>query len=372
MSKKGVQRLLPLPRSNEWSGSTAELSIEAMARMNPAALGKLRELLHPAVPTEVFATYWAFAVARQRIFFRRFNGFSPPWTTDEILASHRFTNAYRVADRVSQYLIKHVQYDQAWGQPDLFFRTILFKFFNRISTWQRLVAECGEPQWSKFSSERYGRALDAAMAQGERVYSAAYIMPSGGPNSGFKRKHRMHLNLLERMMKEGLPAKIAKAKSMADAFALLRSYPTIGDFLAYQYVTDLNYSELIDFEENSFAVAGPGAREGIEKCFRDRGGKDLVWIIHRVREVQDEAFAALGLPFQPLWGRKLKAIDCQNLFCEVAKYARVHHPEFNGSSGRTRIKQKFVADVEPIEYTFPPKWGITVPKPTPPKHVAPV
>jgi hypothetical protein len=317
-------------------------------------------LFTPAVPTEVFVTYWRFAVERQRIFFRRFAGLPAPWTTDVVLSDHRFTNAYRATDRVSQYLIRNIQYNQTWSGDELFFRTILFKFFNRIETWQRFRNAFGEPQWKTFSVEKYSQLLTAAMEKGSRVYSAAYIMPSGGPKSKFRRKHDMHLHLLQCMMKERLPSKIERAKSLAEAFSLLRGYPTLGDFLAYQYVTDLNYSELTEFDENEFVVAGPGAVEGIGKCFSDLGGKDLAWIIRRVADVQADVFKKLALPFQNLWGRPLKYIDCQNLFCEVAKYARVRHPEFNGSTGRTRIKQKFTPDFSPISYYFPKKWGITI------------
>lgn len=369
MIKKSSRQLLSLDASPD-RPRVFPTAVGGTASQIATNLAKLRDLFQPAVPTEVFATYWAFAEKRQQTFFRRFEGLPPPWTNDPILAEHRFTNAYRAADRVSQYLIRHVQYDHNWSPTDLFFRTILFKFFNRIDTWKRLVMECGQPQWSNFSIERFGKVLDAAFDAGVRVYSAAYIMPSGGPNSRFRRKHRMHLHLIEQMMKDGLPAKIAMAKSMAVAFELLRDYPTIGDFLAYQYVVDLNYSTLTKFDENDFVVAGPGAREGIGKCFRDLGGKDFVWIIERVRKVQEDAFKALGLTFRNLWGRPLHLIDCQNLFCEVAKYARVYHPEFNGPAGRTRIKQKFVADTEPIEYMFPPKWNINVPNSTRLKNVA--
>jgi NTP pyrophosphatase (non-canonical NTP hydrolase) len=34
------------------------------------------------------------------------------------------------------------------------------------------------------------------------------------------------------------------------------------------------------------------------------------------------------------------------------------HPEVSGTSGRTRIKQKFRPHGDPIEYWYPPKWGI--------------
>ena len=34
------------------------------------------------------------------------------------------------------------------------------------------------------------------------------------------------------------------------------------------------------------------------------------------------------------------------------------HPEISGISGRTRIKQKYSVNVEPINYWYPPKWKI--------------
>ena len=58
---------------------------------------------------------------------------------------------------------------------------------------------------------------------------------------------------------------------MAQMFAALRAYPTIGDFLAYQYATDLNYSTLTGFSETEFVMPGPGALSGLRKCFADTG-----------------------------------------------------------------------------------------------------
>src|SRR5262245_56126448 len=81
--------------------------------------------------TAVFESYWQFAAARQDLFMRRVSGAPPPWTTNPIIAAHRFTNAYRASDRVSQYLIRNVIYDERRGAEEVFFRTLLFKIFNR-------------------------------------------------------------------------------------------------------------------------------------------------------------------------------------------------------------------------------------------------
>jgi hypothetical protein len=101
------------------------------------------------------------------------------------------------------------------------------------------------------------------------IYSAAYIMASGRSTFGCERKHQNHLRLIEKMIKEKVPYKLQYCKSMSEAYNLLHSYPTIGDFLAYQYVTDINYSTLTNYTEMEFVKAGPGAKDGIVKCYHE-------------------------------------------------------------------------------------------------------
>lgn len=314
--------------------------------------------LSPALPTIVYDTYWRFAAERQEIFFKRWRQAPPPWTSDPILSEFKFTNAYRASDRVSQFLIRHVIYKGEQTEEEIFFRTILFKLFNKIDTWKLLEHHLGGITYKAYDFKAYDAVLSKTIDEGDTIYSAAYIMPSGSKAFGTTRKHRSHLKLLEQMMDDEVPLRIAECRTMLDAFTLLRSYPMIGDFLAYQYVTDLNYSTLTDFSEMQFVVPGPGAKGGISKCFKSLGGLSESDIIRVVTERQDTEFARLGIEFKSLWGRPLQLIDCQNLFCEVDKYSRVYHPEMAGTSQRTRIKQKFRATASPVEYWYPPKWGI--------------
>jgi NTP pyrophosphatase (non-canonical NTP hydrolase) len=313
----------------------------------------------PLKPSEVYDTYWKFAAERQRVFFQRVEASPPPWTSDPVLLEHKFTNAYRASDRVSQYLIRNVIYrDDLPSDPaEVVFRTLLFKFFNRIETWELLEEALGNIVFEDYTFKRYDQVLNRAMARGTKIYSAAYIMPSGS-SLGHARKHQNNLTLIEQMMADDLPVRLAEAKSMQRAFDLLRGYPTIGDFLAYQFVTDLNYSTMTDFTETEFVVPGPGAVDGIRKCFIDTAGMADSEIIKFMADRQEIEFERLGIDFQDLWGRRLQLIDCQNLFCEVGKYARIHHPNVNGVSGRKRIKQRFRPCSEPIPYWYPPKWKI--------------
>jgi len=307
-------------------------------------------------PTPVFDTYWRFAAARQGLYEARLRGQPAPWTSDPILRRHRFTNCYRAADRVSQFLISQVIYEGSQDPGEVVFRTLLFKVFNRIATWQRLEARIGEVSWREYDYARYERVLTAAFTSGERLYSAAYVVPP--PAFGEARKHANHLRLLELMMSTDVSGKVRSAGSLRGAFEVLRSYPAIGGFLAYQYVIDLNYSPVLAYDEMEFVVPGPGARDGIRKCFGRAADGIEADVIRYMADHQEEHFARLGLHFGGLQGRRLQLIDCQNLFCEVDKYARVAHPDIQGISGRTRIKQSFRPVAEPVPAWFPPKWGI--------------
>lgn len=312
----------------------------------------------PPRPSVVFDTYFRFATARQEIYYRRQAALPPPYSADPILAHYRFTNAYRAADRVSQYLIREVIYTGDQAIEEVFFRILLFKLFNRIETWERLKAELGPLRAENFRPERYDAAMERARAAGERLYSAAYVMPAA-TGMGHQRKHRNHLALLARMLDDKLPQRILGLRGLSELFALLRGYYSIGNFLAYQFAIDINYSELTNFDEDEFVVPGPGARDGIHKCFDSLGDYDEPSIIRWVCDRQEDEFARLGLRFCTLAGRRLKLIDCQNLFCEVDKYARLAHPEVAGLSGRTRIKQRFHASRRPMPFPFfPPKWQL--------------
>ena len=332
----------------------AQLDQAALRISSPASFTRLS----PAKSTEVFDTYWRFAAERQKIFFRRLEGIPQPWTEDPILRRHKFTNAYRASDRVSQYLIKHVIYNGDQSPEEVFFRIILFKVFNRIETWELLERAFETIRFSEYAFEQYDTVLTNAMDDGQKIFSAAYIMPSGGTLLGYSKKHRNYLKLLERMLEDEVPFRIAEAKSMSQAFELLRSYPMMGDFLAYQYIIDINYSQLTNFSEMSFVVPGPGAKNGIRKCFQSFGGLNEVDIIQLMADRQEDEFNRLGLDFPSLWGRPLQLIDCQNLFCEVDKYARIAHPQIKGIGDRKRIKQIFQKKTKPIEYWYPPKWEI--------------
>jgi hypothetical protein len=304
---------------------------------------------------EVYRAYWHFAAERQSVFLRRQKDEAPPWTDDPIINTYKFTNVYRASDRVTQFLIREVIYDDVRrSRADELARIILFRLFSKPSTWSALEARLGDLTLATMRSKRIAAALGKLHESGP-IYTSAFILCANN-DYGKKRKFENHLALIDHMLRDGLEKRIARAKGLGDLYEALLPYPLIGPFMAYQLAIDINYSELVDFSENEFTVAGPGAERGIRKVFPDAGRRDFARIIFEIVEAQHEAPGRLGIELPTLYGRPLKAIDCQNLFCEIDKYARVAFPELK--SNRQRIKTIFRPTPEPLSLFYPPKWGL--------------
>lgn len=306
---------------------------------------------------EIYDLYWYFANERQNIFIKKLNGDTPPWTNDPILKTYKFCNSYRVNDRVSQYLLKNVIYNgKTYKDEDMLFRIILFKLFNKESTWELLIKEFKDIRLSTFDMKEYSKVLTNAINNNIKIYNDAYIS-CATKAFGYDRKHDNHLALLNKMfIIDKVQDKILKCTNMEQAFKIIKSYPLIGNFMAYQLITDINYSNIVDWKEDEFTVAGPGSLRGIKKCFIDKGNLSNEDIIRYMYNHQEEEFKRLNLNFKTIGNRKLQLIDIQNIFCELDKYCREKVPSLK--SNRTKIKKKYTPKQTKIEYIYPPKWNI--------------
>lgn len=306
---------------------------------------------------EVYNLYWYFAYERQNILIKKIKNEPAPWTNDPILQEYKFCNSYRVNDRVSQYLLKNVIYNgNLYSKEDTIFRIILFKLFNKESTWELLISELGDITLSAFDFNKCSEILTKAISNNIKIYNDAYIS-CANKAFGYDRKHDNHLALLHKMfIIDKIAPKILNCPNMQPAFNILKSYPLIGNFMAYQLVTDINYSDAVNWTEDEFTIAGPGSLRGIKKCFIDKGEMSNEDIIRYMYEHQNEEFKRLNYKFQRIGERPLQLIDCQNIFCELDKYCRVALPELK--SNRIKIKKKYQPKLEKIEYMYPSKWNI--------------
>jgi len=315
---------------------------------------------------------------RHAIHQRRLAGQPWPCTDDPILRQHTFTNVFRIYDRVTQYIISNVI---GKGDRDLHetcFRVILFRCFNRISTWELLVAHFGELTWRDFTLPAYEAVLFEEYRQNNRLYGASYIMPApelGGSSldgSKVKPNYANHLRLLKVMMESDLPGQLAQISELGDAWERIALYPGMGAFLSFQYVLfffplpllrsrfplsdvhrlllDLNMIPQLSYPED-WAICGPGAMSCLVKIFgpgvKGAYGEALTWL----HQTQDLHFARLGISRgrRPSIGSNhvLSLVDFEHSLCECDIYSRKAHPEIKGRRLHIATRRNFSANRPP-------------------------
>ena len=244
---------------------------------------------------------------------------------------------------------------------EVVFRVVLFNLFTKIETWELLVENLGPLTWTKYNRSSYVKVLSAAANGGMTLYTGAFIKPA--PRFGYAENFRNHLCLLEVLMENDFPHKLLGAPYMADVFEYLVSFPSMGEFSAYQLMLSLSYTNVLNFHRDDFVITGPGSISGLKKLFgRSIGSCSQGFAIEVMRylaNTQNQHFKRLGLAFSGLGPKKLPmdVSDIEHTLCEVDKYCRVAHPQLKGK--RTNITRSFEPSTlrslpKPI---FPSAWS---------------
>lgn len=313
----------------------------------------------PVPEKRILYYYFYFMQERMNIYWRKCEKDILPLTEDPILRDYKFTNVYRACDRVSQYLISHVIYRNIdrFTPEDMMLRILVFKIFNKIETWDYLEKVYGDICIEHFDVAEICRLLSIRQ-KSTPIFSNAYMMTGSHRRYDYlSSKHAKWLQMVkDEFIGEGVVDRILRADSMEAVFNIMGNCSFIGGFLAYQYTIDFNYSPYLNFDENSFVKAGIGAIRGIKKCFKNIGDNYEDAIIYTYEHLDDFRREFGFDNFKPLPGREPHLIDIQNCFCETDKYLRAKMPEL--LVGNVRIKQRYKETMQPINYTFPPKWHI--------------
>lgn len=184
-------------------------------------------------PTLLLDELFLWMSERHQIYLRRLQNRRGPWSKDPIFQEYKFTNVYRVLDRTTQYLIKNVINTGPQTHVECCFRVLLFRIFNRIETWELLVENLGTLDaegektltWDSFEVDKYLEVLQDAHDQGVTLYTSAYQIhapPMGGDNS-----FHNHLNLVDLMIREGLPQDMLEAEDFEDAYWKIDDFVTM-------------------------------------------------------------------------------------------------------------------------------------------------
>lgn len=329
-------------------------------------------------PNENFVYYLYWMSERMNIFWRRKQGQPAPYTNDPILQEFKFTNVYRCLDRSSQYLIKNVINAEGDYTPvDKFWRILLYKHFNLPSTWDLLIEGFGDITFD-IPFEEITDYLVEHQNKGAKLYSNAYMLTGSffkdpvkkakyGIRDGAKKCEAYLAIFKQEIFENGRINEMLNSKSLEELFGHFKKVTNIADFLAMQYAIDMNYSDLFNFSEDEFVIAGPGAIRGIERTFNITGKANytdiIKWVSDNFEKLVEEYMAKynIGIIFNQLPNRRPSLIDFQNCFCETDKYLRGAGVQTDGKMVKgSRIKNTFNENKDRIEYDFPKKWGVKI------------
>lgn len=243
------------------------------------------------------------------------------WSTDPIIANHKFTNNFRLLDRGSQFLIKELLDPQA-DALDVLMRCFLYRVTNLPKTWRYLRSVYGRYPLASDINNELIEVIQEYRDRGNTVFSGAYLIVPQPGKAGDKVQHAVEL--ARTFLDEHAEDFLYQTETQGDRFAVLQKPYGMGRFLAMQVLTDWGYSSQcgVDYE-NCFVAEGPGARRGAKLV---DPSKHPVDVIHDLTKMWgDDEHVRLR-------GRALSLMDVQNTLCEFMKYARYKE---RGDMGRT-------------------------------------
>jgi hypothetical protein len=262
-----------------------------------------------------------FINERYEIYLKRGAGKPKPWTKDKILQQYRFCNTHRENDKVTLW-ISHNWREPNKDNPDLWFAMCVARFVN----WPDTLDEIGFPL--PWNPRNFYQSCHNRMADGDQVFTGAYIIPSAGPKIKY-----IADEVLTPVWEDRENIRPFKGDTLNNFFERLQMHNGFGSFMAAQVVADIKYVEPLASAEDwwTFASSGPGSRRGLNRvCGKD---VDHSWTEEKWRlklaELQKEIDPLVKNAGMP----RLHAQDLQNCLCEFDKYERVRLGE-----GRPRSK----------------------------------
>lgn len=280
--------------------------------------------------------FYEFIYDRHMIWYRKeFLKNKFPWTNDPTLRTYKFCNVYRELDKGTKYLIKTIINNKNISLEDRFLNCIAYRRFNLPGFFEWIG---GPVSCKKFEIGKYIHLLDKRKEKGLNLFNDAYIVSQTAYDKkpGVRKEKHIQQMLVLRGLTDGCSDAIKFFKG-ANLFEihqnLKRNIFGMGDFLAYQTVTDLTYFPEFKrlWKINDFVAMGPGSKPGVDLLFPSVHTASYSQICKNLFSIQDQWFDELkrkkGKDWFKIYYRKayyqdpyLSLSNIQNCLCEFRKY----------------------------------------------------
>lgn len=270
---------------------------------------------------------------RQRIQHRRERGDPRPWTSDPVLAGHRFCCVRREDDRVSRYILD--RWLPGVAQKHLAYAALLARLVNREDALDALRAGRRRPITGAEALAHPGPLLNPR-AYGVRGTIAAWLAPppivDPDRRAGFVRALFDGLLAAVHAHRNAIARALGRAQTVKAAQAALGVTRGVGPFLSAQIAMDLDAVDRIHggraLDAVDFCDAGPGSVRGLRRVMTERlPSADFVGVVGELRDLLN-ATTEFSLI--------LRSRDVEHALCEFDKYERLR--ESGGRRGPPKYR----------------------------------
>lgn len=225
--------------------------------------------------------YFKWMDARHRIYLARQAGQPKPWTDDPILRDYKFTNVFRELDKgtlalraMEKQAVQTYMADDTYQEGrDQLAPLILFNtWWYRIWNWFEHGPACGFVTYEGL--RKYMRLLDAT---GGRMWTNAHMIRG----SGGQRKIDTYLRMMENVWnnRADLTRRVLEHGTLQAAFNVVLETPLIGDFTAYEIVSDLRWNLLVNATDKyTWGNPGNGAIRGMNRLGLEPTVETMRWL----------------------------------------------------------------------------------------------
>jgi hypothetical protein len=285
---------------------------------------------------ETLTRFFEAARERQRIYEKRQRGEPAPWTKDPAFQEFFFCNLYREQDRTTQ-AFKLQMRNVMHNVPEVLLATVAWRWFNKAETGIALCDPSVGMLMGKWNPVAAKELILKLRGKGPYVTGAFVIKTPNGMNK-LDGVLQCISWFAERNWRETAQQMMDYGWSLKGAHDWLTQSPYLGDFMAYEIVTDLRYTALLrDAPDiNSWANPGPGAMRGLCRLMgepldsRSRSNKgDYRWAISAMGELLQEAWRRPEISDIPRWEMR----EVEHWLCEFDKYERAYS---GGDEGRMK------------------------------------
>tara|TARA_R110002012_G_scaffold202721_1_gene371891 strand:+ start:2467 stop:3384 length:918 start_codon:yes stop_codon:yes gene_type:complete len=272
--------------------------------------------------TDSLKSYFYWIQERHSIYKARVRGDEPPWTKDKILQDYRFTNPFRENDKTTIWMREHfTEPNRKRPYAEIFFNCC---FFRMIGT-SEFADDHGWVYFQNWDPEYTKSLIERRLQNKQRTFTGAYIIT----NQGLKLKKSEVV--VDHFLKPIWENRLKLADVARETNSLEATHKELkqhrgwggGGFMAYEVITDLNYTPVLRnaVDKRTWANAGPGAVRGLNRL-RDRPLKKHL----KPEQCNKEMHFLLQASEDYLTDEILNHIDMRTIehsLCEWDKYQRV-------------------------------------------------